>query len=317
MKNDISKYVSKCLMCQQVEAEHQVPSGLMNPLPIPQWKWDNIIVDFVSSFPLTQRKHDAVWVIVDKLTKSAHFLPVRLVYCMDRLTELYVGETVRLHGIPLSIVSDRDPRFTLRFWKELQSAFSTRLNFSTAFHPKTYGQSKRVIQVLEDMIRGCVLDFPRSWDRYIPLMEFSYNNSYQSSIGIAPYEALYGRRCGTPICWTELGEHKIIGLKDTKEKVQIFQQRLKAVSDRQKSYANLKRKDIEFEVGDKVFLKVSPWKKILRFRTKGKLSQGFISPYEILERVGLVAYYLALPLELAKLHDVFHVSMLWRYCSDT
>ena len=145
MKTDISEYVSKCLTCQLVKAEHQVPSGLLNPLPIPQWKWDNIIMDFVSGFPLTQRKHDSVWVIVDRLTKSTHFLPVLLDYSMDCLVELYVSEIFRLHGIPLSIVSDRDPWFMSRFWKELQSAFSTRLNFSTAFHPQTNGQFERVI----------------------------------------------------------------------------------------------------------------------------------------------------------------------------
>ena len=174
--------------------------------------------------------------------------------------------------------------------------------------------------MLEDMLRDCVLDLSGSWDRYIPLMEFAYNNSYQSSISMAPYEALYGRRYRTPMCWTVLNEHKIIGpnlVKDIEEKVQIIQQRLKASCDRQRSYANLKRKDIEFEVGDKVFLKVSPWKKILRFGRKGKLRPRFIGPYEILEKVGLVAYRLALPLELAKLHDVFHVSMLQRYRSDT
>ena len=137
---------------------------------------------------------------------------------------------------------------------------------------------------------------------------------------MAPYESLYGKRCRTPMCWTELNEHKIIGLdlvKDMEEKVQIIQQRLKAVSDRQGSYANLKRKDIEYEVGDKVFLKVSQWKKILRFGRKGKLIPRFIGPYEILEIVGPIAYRLALPLELAKLHDVFQVSMIWRYRSDT
>ena len=320
MKKDIYEYMSKCLTCQQVKAEHQVPSGLLNPFPIAQWKWDNITMDFVSGFPLTQRKHEAVWVIVDRLTKSAHFLPVRLDYSMDHLMELYVSEIVRLHGIPLSIVSDRDPRFTSRFWKELQSAFSTRLNFSTAFHPQTERQSERVIQALEDMLHGCVLDFSGSWDRHIPLMDFAYTNSYQSSIGMAPYEAFYGGRCRTPMCWIELNGHKIIGpdlVKDTEEKVQIIQKRLKATSDRQRSYANLKRKDIEYEVGDKVFLKVSPWKKILCFGRKGKLSPRFIGPYEILERVGPVAYRLTLPLELAKLHDVFHVSMLRRYRSDT
>ena len=277
-------------------------------------------MDFISGFLLTQRKHDAVWVIVDRLIKSAHFLPIRLDYSMDRLAELYVSEIFRLHRIPVSIVFNRDPRFTSRFWKEIQSTFGTRLNFSTAFHSQTNGQSERVIRVLEDMLRGCVLDFPGSWDRYIPLMEFAYNNGYQFSIGMAPYEALYGRRCRTFMCWIELNEHKIIGpdlVKDTEEKVQIIQQRLKAASDKQRSYANLKRNDIEYEVGDKVFLKVSPWKKILRFERKRKLSPRFIGPYEILERLGPVAYRLALPLELAKLHDVFHVSILWRYRSDT
>ena len=136
---------------------------------------------------------------------------------------------------------------------------------------------------------------------------------------MAPYEALYGRRCRTPVCWTELNEHNLIGLdivKDTEAKVKVIWQRLKAASDRQKSYANLKRKDIEYEVGDKVFLKESPWRKVLRFGKKGKLSPRFIGPYEVLERIGPMAYRLALLLELTKLHDVFHMSMLRKYCSD-
>ena len=163
------------------------------------------------------------------------------------------------------------------------------------------------------------MEFSGSWDKYIPLMEFSYNNSFQSSIGMAPYKALYGRKCRTPMCQTELNEHKVIGpniAKDTKEKVQIIQKRLKATSNLQKSYADLKRIDIAYEVGDKVFLKVSSWGKLLWFGKKGKLSPRFIGPYEILEQIGPVAYRLALPPELAKLHNVFHVSMLRRYRYD-
>ena len=163
------------------------------------------------------------------------------------------------------------------------------------------------------------MKFPGSWDRYIPLMEFSYKNSYQASIGMTLNENLYGQRCRTPVCWMELNEHKMIGpdiVKDTEEKVQFIRQMLKATNDRQKSYADLKRRDIEYEVGDKVFLKVSPRRKILRFGKKGKSSPRFIEPYEILERIGPVAYLLALPLELAKLHNVFYVSMLQRYHSD-
>ena len=202
MKRDVTEYVSKCLTCQQVIAEHQVKSGLLNPIPILQWKCDNIDMDFVSGLPLMQKKHDIVWVIIDRLIKSAHFIPVRIDYSMDRLAELYVDEIIRMHGVPLSIVLDRDLRFTSRFWKELQLALGTRLNFSTTFHPQTDGQSERLIQVLEDMLRGYVMKFTRSWDRYVPLMEFSYNNSYLASIGMTPYEALCGRRCRTPVCWT-------------------------------------------------------------------------------------------------------------------
>ena len=149
-------------------------------------------MDFVSGLPLTPTKKDSVWVVVDRLTKSAHFIPVRTDYSLQKLAKLYVAEVVRLHGVPVSIISDRDPRFTSRFWQKLQEALGTRLDFSTAFHPQTDGQSERVIQVLEDMLRGCIIDFRGSWEDYIPLAEFAYNNSYQASIQMAPYEALYG-----------------------------------------------------------------------------------------------------------------------------
>ncbi|KAA3483477.1 DNA/RNA polymerases superfamily protein [Gossypium australe] len=319
MKRDISEFVSKCLICQQVKAEHQVPSGLLQPIMIPEWKWDRITMDFVSGLPMTPSKKDTVWVIVDRLTKSAHFIPVRTDYSLDKLAELYVSQILRLHGVPSSIVSDRDPRFTLRFWKRLQDALGTKLHFSTAFHPQTDGQSERTILILEDMLRCCVLEFEGTWERYLPLVEFAYNNSFQSSIKMAPYEALYGRKCRTPLYWTELSENKIHGvdwIKETEQKVVEIRRNLKAASDRQKSYADLKRKDIEFQVGDRVFLKVSPWKKILRFGQKGKLSPRFIGPYEIIERIGPVAYRLKLPIDLEKIHNVFHVSMLRRYRSD-
>ena len=247
MKRDVSEFVTKCMVCQKVKAEHQVPSGLLQPIRILDWKWDRIIMDFVVGLPLTGRKHDSVWVVVDRLKKSTHVLPVRTDYSLDKLIELYIEEIVRLHKIPMSIISDRDPRFTSRFWGKLQEALGTRLNFSTTFHPQTDGQSERVIQVLEDMLRSCVIDYEDSWDRHIPLVEFVYNNSFQSSIGMTPYEAFYGRKCRTPLCWIELSEKKLIDLdlmKETEEKVKMIRERLKIVVDRQKSYADLKRKDI-------------------------------------------------------------------------
>ena len=165
-------------------------------------------MDFVVKLPLTGRKHDSIWIVVDRLMKSAHFLPKRTDYSLDKLAELYIKEIVRLHGIPVSILSYTDQRFTSRFWGKSQEALSTRLNFNTAFHPQTDGQSKRVIQVLEDMLRSCVIDYEGSWDKHIPLVEFVYKNSFQLNIGMAAYEALYGRKCRTPLCRIELSEKK-------------------------------------------------------------------------------------------------------------
>ena len=169
-------------------------------------------MDFVVGLPLIGRKHDSVLVVLDRLTKSAHFLPVRTNYSLDKLTKLCIKEIVRLHGIPISIISDRDMRFTLRFWGKLKEALGTRLNFSTTFHLQTDGQSEKVIQILEDMLKSCVIDYEGSWDRHIPLVEFVYSNSFQSCIGMAPYKDLYGRKCRTPLCWMELSEKKVIGL---------------------------------------------------------------------------------------------------------
>ena len=159
-------------------------------------------MDFVTHFPRTSRKHDAVWVIVDRLTKSTHFLAVRMTFTLEEFCRLYIQEIVRIHGVLVSIVSDRDPRFTSQFWKSFQKAMGTQLSMSTAFHPQKDAQSKRTIQILEDMLRACVLDLKGSWDEHLPLVEFTYNNSYQASIQMAPYEGLYGRPCRSPICWT-------------------------------------------------------------------------------------------------------------------
>ncbi|KAL2226383.1 UNVERIFIED_CONTAM: Transposon Ty3-I Gag-Pol polyprotein, partial [Sesamum indicum] len=211
MKKNVAEFVAKCLTCQQVKAEHQAPAGKLHPLTIPEWKWEKITMDFVIGLPRTFRRHDAIWVIVDRLTKSAHFLPIRQNDSLDKLAELYVSEIVRLHGIPTSIVSDRDPRFTSHFWGSLQTALGTKLHFSTAFHPQTDGQSERTIQTLEDMMRACVIEFRGNWDDHLPLMEFAYNNSFHSSIGMAPYEALYGRKCRSPICWDIEGLRQLEG----------------------------------------------------------------------------------------------------------
>ncbi|GJW27318.1 reverse transcriptase domain-containing protein [Tanacetum coccineum] len=200
MKAEIATYVSKCMTCAKVKAEYQKPSGLLVQPVIPVWKWENITMDFVTKLPKTTSGQDTIWVIVDRLTKSAHFLPMKETDTMEKLTRQYLKEVVSRHGVPVSIISDRDSKFTSHFWKSLNEALGTQLDMSTAYHPQTDGQSERTIQTLEDMLRACVMDFGKGWDRHLPLIEFSYNNNYHTSIKVAPFEALYGRRCRLPIC---------------------------------------------------------------------------------------------------------------------
>ncbi|GJZ74500.1 putative reverse transcriptase domain-containing protein [Tanacetum coccineum] len=249
MKADIATYVSKCLTCARVKAEHQRPSGLLVQPEIPEWKWDNITMDFITKLPRSSQGFDTIWVIVDRLTKSAHFLPIRENDPLDKLARLYLNRIVARHGIPASIICDRDGRFTSNFWRSFQKALGTDISMSTAYHPETDGQSERTIQTLEDMLRACVIDFGKGWVKHLPLAEFSYNNSYHASIKAAPYEALYGRKCRSPVCWAEVGEAQLTGpelIQETTEKIVLIKQRMQAAQDRQKSYADRKLKPMEF-----------------------------------------------------------------------
>ncbi|GJZ80953.1 putative reverse transcriptase domain-containing protein, partial [Tanacetum coccineum] len=247
MKADIATYVSKCLTCAKVKAEHQKPSGLLQQPEIPVWKWERITMDFIVRLP----------------------------------------RTANGHGVPISIISDRDNKFASRFWRSLQGALGTQLDMSTAYHPQTDGQSERTIQTLEDMLRACVIDFGGNV---------------------------------SPVCWSEVGDSQLTGpkmIRETTEKIVQIKNRLLTTRSRQKSYADVRRRPLEFNVGDKVMLKVSPWKGVNSFfRKRGKLSPRYIGPFKILERVGLVAYKLELPRELQGIHDTFHVSNLKKCLSD-
>ncbi|GKA94351.1 putative reverse transcriptase domain-containing protein, partial [Tanacetum coccineum] len=257
-------------------------------------------MDFVTKLPKSSQGYDTIWVIVDRLTKSALFLPMRETDPMEKLARMYLKEVVTRHGIPVLIICDRDGRFTSNFWRSLQKALGTSLDMSNAYHPETDGQSERTIQTLEDMLRACVIDFGNGWVKHLPLVEFSYNNSYHASIKAAPFEALYGRKCRSPVCWAEVGEVQLTGpeiVQETTEKVIQIKQRIQAARDRQKSYADLKRKPMEFQVGDRVMLKVSPWKGVVRFGKRGKLNPRYVGPFKVLAKVGAVAYKLELPQE--------------------
>ncbi|GAU37339.1 hypothetical protein TSUD_395200 [Trifolium subterraneum] len=319
MHKEIAEYVYACLVCQKSKIEHQKLSGLLQPLFIPEWKWDSIAMDFVGGLPKTAKGNEVIWVVVDRLTKSAHFIAIKVGTLVPKLAEIYVEKIIRLHGIPSSIVSDRDPKFTSRFWESLQEASGTKLRLSSAYHPQTDGQSERTIQSLEDLLRACVLEQGESWDSCLPLIEFTYNNSFHSSIGMAPFEALYGRRCRTPLCWYESGETVVLGpdiVQETTEKIRMIQEKMKASQSRQKSYHDKRRKDVEFQEGDHVFLRVTSTTGVGRTLKSKKLTSKFIGPYQISERIGKVAYRIALPITLSNLHDVFHVSQLRKYVSD-
>jgi hypothetical protein len=208
MKREIAKYVSECDTCQRVKASHLKASGTLQPLPIPSWKWEDISMDFIVGLPNTSQKHDSIWVIIDRLKKIAHFLPVNTTYSAKKYAEVYLDQIFRLHGVPKTIISDRGAPFIARFWEQLQYALGTKLIRSSAYHPQTDGQTERVNQILEDMLRACIIHYGASC---LALAEFSYNNSYQSSLQMAPFEALYGRRCRTPLNCSETGERKVFG----------------------------------------------------------------------------------------------------------
>ncbi|GJZ12388.1 putative reverse transcriptase domain-containing protein [Tanacetum coccineum] len=266
-------------------------------------------------------------VVADALSRKEREPPLRvraLVMLLDwnpldKLARLYLKEVVTRHGIPVSIICDRDPRFASNFWRSLQSAFWVQIGYEYRIPSQRRANGTRTIQTLEDMLRACAIDFGKGWVNHLPLVEFSYNNSYHASIKAAPFEALYGRKCRSPVCWTEVGEAQILGpelIQETTEKIIQIKQRMQAARDRQKSYADLKRKPMEFQVGDKVMLKVSPWKGVVRFGKRGKLNPRYVGPFKVIERVGEVAYKLELPEELSRVHNTFHVSNLKKCHAD-
>jgi hypothetical protein len=276
-------------------------------------------MDFITGLPTSTKQNDAIMVVVDKLSKSAHFIPVKSTCKAIDIANIFMKEIFRLHGMPKEIVSDRDTKFTSNFWKSLMVGLETKLLFSTAYHPQTDGQTERVNQILEDMLRMHVMHQPKKWEDYLPLVEFAYNNGYQESLKMSPFEVLYGRPCNTPVSWSNPMNRVTIGpdmLKEMEQQVTQIKQNLKVAQNRQKSYADRKRTPREFKTGDHVYLRVRPRKSSLRMGACAKLAPRYCGPFEVLDRVGPVAYRLALP-PTVKAHNVFHVSLLKRYVHDS
>ncbi|WVZ79968.1 hypothetical protein U9M48_027490, partial [Paspalum notatum var. saurae] len=286
MKREIAKYVSECDVCQRVKADHLKPAGMLQPLAVPAWKWEDIHMDFIVRLPRTQKGYDSIWVIIDRFTKSTHFIPVKTTYRAKQYAELYISRIVYLHGVPLTITSDRGSLFLSRFWEQLQTALGTNLIHSSAYHPQTSGQVERVNQILEDMLRARALTYSTKWDECLPLAS--------SPTTIAIEELRYGTFRG-PIRQTQ---------------VRFIHGNLKRARSRRKSYSDKRRRPLVFEKDDHVYLKVSPMKGVHRFGVKGKLAPRYVGPFKITEPCGPVAYRLELPPHLAAVHDVFHVSQL-------
>jgi hypothetical protein len=315
MKRDITEYISFCDTCQRVKAEHQRPTWLLQPLKIPEWRWEKIGMDFIVGLPRTQASYDLIWVIVDRLTKVAHFVPIKMIYSGAKLAELYMSWIVCLHGVPKMIVSDRASQFTSKFWEKPHESMDTKLNFSSAYHPLTDGQMERTNQILEVMLRACALKYGESSDKSLPYTEFSYYNSNQTSIEMAPYEALYGWQCRTPLFSSQTRESQVFGpevLRDIEKKVQMVHESLKVAQTWQKSYADKQKRDLSFEISDFIYLKVSSLRGTQRFKVEGKLAPRYVGPFKVIDHKGEVAYQLELPPQLSDVHDVFHVSQLMK-----
>ncbi|WVZ92845.1 hypothetical protein U9M48_038883 [Paspalum notatum var. saurae] len=264
MKRAVAEYVAS-----RVKAEHQRPAGLLQPLKIPEWKWEEISMDFIVGLPRTQKGYNSIWVVVDRLTKVAHFIPVNTTYSGARLAELYISRI-------------------------LHDSLDSKLRFSTAYHPQTDGQTERTNQILEDMLRACAIQYGTGWDKSLPYAEFSYNNSYQADPKKSPFEAPYGEGAG----------HRYFGTKrersrDAEQQIKMVRENLRVARSGRKSYADVRRGDLTFKVDDFVYLKVSPMRGIRRFNMKGKPAPRYIGPFKIVERKGEVAYKLELPPNLS------------------
>ncbi|KAJ4801510.1 polyprotein [Rhynchospora pubera] len=310
MKEDVYQYVISCDNCQQNKNEHIKLPGLLQPLPIPEEAWRSVSMDFITGLPKSEGK-EVIMVVVDRLTKYAHFMALKHPFQASNVAQVFLDTVYRLHGLPTSIVSDRDPVFTSKFWQALMSNLGVKLNMSTAHHPQTDGQTERVNQCIEGYLRCMMFNQVKNWVRWLPLAELWYNTNYHTSLKTTPFQALYGYAppqlpLGSPPKSTIEAVNEM--MKERHQWIVELKEQLKKSQDRMKKWADEKRTERKFSVGDWVYLKLQPYRQIsVQKRSNFKLSPKFYGPFEIIDKVGEVAYHLRFPDEDATWEDYYEI----------
>lgn len=309
LKSAVEDFVRQCDVCQHAKHEHNKPASKLQPLPVPSAPWQDITMDFVTGLPKSEG-FEVIMVVVDRLTKFAHFVPLRHPFTAAQVARAFWDYVVKLHGIPLTIVSDRDPVFTSHLWRELLAAAGTKLHFSTAYHPQTDGQTERVNQCMEMFLRCAVQENPRQWRRWLPAAEFWYNSTHHASLTCSPFKALFGRdaNVGAMLHWQ--GSSELLAELDWGLHTNQLREHLLRAQDRFKKQADRNGTEREFQVGESVLLKLQPYaQSTLANRPCKKLSYKFFGPFKVAQKVGTLSYKLNLP-EDSRIHPVFHVSQL-------